>query len=371
MVLTIRTALDTIKPDDDLVFKTELMLREKAHGNKPLLNINPLISKLSLTACLVLIVGSMIVSGYGYYQHPVNYLDIDINPSLELEINRFDRVVRVNYFNKDAENLIDEKLLRGCNPEEAVTLVLEAASESGYISEGKTSVVSLASIGSVEGGSDSMLEKCSDTIKSQYEDVAVFSSTVSSELKEEADSALMSAGKMNLIKMLQVLDETATVEEYKDDSVNAIIEKLNALASNSNNEGSENKKNSVQNGIHDVTEQMKRIEEKLNKGGNKPSKPQNSNKSEQASGNKSDNKAESQNSSSKNAPTSGDLASANKPITPQKSQDKAPEKEIEDLPSNEQPKFAGESKNAEPPQNAEKPKNDGQPQDEEQSKPGT
>ena len=40
-------------------------------------------------ACLV-----VAVTGYAYYETPVDYLSLDINPSVELGVNAFQRVVR-------------------------------------------------------------------------------------------------------------------------------------------------------------------------------------------------------------------------------------------------------------------------------------
>lgn len=56
-------------------------------------------------ACLVLIA---LASGGGYvFFTPTAYISIDINPSLELGINRFDRIVSVEGYNAEAEELLE------------------------------------------------------------------------------------------------------------------------------------------------------------------------------------------------------------------------------------------------------------------------
>ena len=42
--------------------------------------------------CLFFILG---VGGYAVYQTPISYISIDVNPSIELSINRFGKVVSV------------------------------------------------------------------------------------------------------------------------------------------------------------------------------------------------------------------------------------------------------------------------------------
>jgi len=261
MILKIKESLDTIKPDENLISDTELMLRARI-----LKKHTQFYQKLAIAACLVFIVGAMSLTGYYYYQYPANYLDIDINPSLELDVNRFDRVVNVKYFNEDAKNLIEESELCGCKSEEAVSLVLEAANLSGYISQDETTVVSLAVCSngtkSDNNNTATLLGACTSTIEQQYNNVAIYSATISSDTKKEADSVYISAGKMNLIKMIQSLDQTATVDSYKDASVSNIFNKLTYLTADTNTGVSEETKLNVRNGIKKVTEQIERINKK-------------------------------------------------------------------------------------------------------------
>ena len=55
-------------------------------------------------ACLVVI----FFGSYMIFLLPTSFISIDINPSLELAINRFDRVVSVKAYNDDAEELLKD-----------------------------------------------------------------------------------------------------------------------------------------------------------------------------------------------------------------------------------------------------------------------
>lgn len=257
MILKIKDALDTINPDSDLIINTEQLLRTKSKKSE----VFPLRS-LATAACFFVLIGTMSIAGYGYYNHPVNYIDVDINPSLELAVNNFDRVVDVTFFNSDAEELISADSLTGKKPEEAVSQILQAASDSGYIVEGEASVVSLVAYGSDETKATAVLQDCVEAAADKNEDVAVYSTTVTSDLKSEADAACISAGKLNLIKMVQELDTNAKVEDLRDDSITSIVDQLSYLASDANSGVSSDNKQIVMNNIRDVTNQMQRIQDR-------------------------------------------------------------------------------------------------------------
>ena len=269
MILKIKDALDTINPDSDLIIKTERLLRTSTQKR----NVQP-IRNLATAACFFILIGTMSIAGYGYYNHPVNYIDVDINPSLELAVNAFDRVVDVTFFNGDAEELISENSLTGCKPEEAVSLILQAASDSAYIVEGETSVVSLAAYGSNEDKATAVLQNCAEAAANENENVAVYSTTVTGDLKSEADAACISAGKLYLIKMVQELDTAATVDDFRDDSISSIVNQLNYLTSDANSGVSAENKKTVMNDLRDVTTQIQRIQEKTRTEGEQTSDAQ-------------------------------------------------------------------------------------------------
>lgn len=225
MILEVKDALDAISPDQALIYRTELLLMA-SHKRKKI----SLYKNLTIAATLLCVVGAFFVTGYVYYQTPVNYIDIDINPSLELGINSFDRVVDVRLFNDDAEALIEEDALRGRSPAEAVSLILAAAEDQGCLSSRKEGVVSLALCGSETKKCLALLESCSASITAQYTDVALYKAALPGEVREEADSESISAGKLYLIKRLQALDRTVTVSAYRDKSITEIFQRLTALS---------------------------------------------------------------------------------------------------------------------------------------------
>ncbi len=70
-------------------------------------------------ACLMIALGGM----GGLYFTPTSVISIDVNPSLELSVNRFDRVVGVTSYNEDGRALVQELTLTHQNYAEAVEQV--------------------------------------------------------------------------------------------------------------------------------------------------------------------------------------------------------------------------------------------------------
>lgn len=75
------------------------------------------------------------------------YLTIDINPSVELIVNKREKVIYANPLNEDAEVLLADIDLIGMDLDEAVDLIIQTAIELGYIdTEATETFVSVSTI---------------------------------------------------------------------------------------------------------------------------------------------------------------------------------------------------------------------------------
>ena len=64
--------------------------------------------KLIPVAVAIVLLFASCVFGYKIYSTPVTVLSVDINPSLELGINRFDKVVNVKGYNVDGSEFTSD-----------------------------------------------------------------------------------------------------------------------------------------------------------------------------------------------------------------------------------------------------------------------
>ena len=94
--------------------------------------ITSLRAKIALAACAVLI--AVGIGGGAYaYQTPVAYVGIDINPSIELGVNYFDRVVSAEGDNADGQDILSEINVVGMTYEEALASLNDSLMNKGYL----------------------------------------------------------------------------------------------------------------------------------------------------------------------------------------------------------------------------------------------
>lgn len=84
-----------------------------------------------LATCLVFLffIGNYLINT------PFSYVSIDINPSIILTTNIFDKVIKVRGLNDDAKLLLEDINVRNLEINEANNIILKKAIELGYIEE--------------------------------------------------------------------------------------------------------------------------------------------------------------------------------------------------------------------------------------------
>lgn len=190
----------------------------------------------------VLLIGGGGGSAYAYYETPKSYVSLDINPSVELGVNAFGKVVDVKPYNSDGEKILIEIKIKGADVTEAISKLVSSAVNNGYVSEDGSTVVSLTSetddkeLGTeletdAEEGAKEALEESGKTAAINKDNVALAR-------RDEARTLGITPGKLNLINKLQAVDPTATVEQYKDASVKEIMKSIKEARKN----GKENNK---------------------------------------------------------------------------------------------------------------------------------
>lgn len=214
-----------------------------------------IVTMASAAACLALFIG-----GYFYYKTPVNYVSLDINPSIELGINAFDMVVSTKSCNEDGELLLKENSFNNKTLNNAISLLVAEAVSQGFVFDDGSTVIALTA----ESDSDvtaaalqaSGEEGITSALKACAAAAVVYSDCSDLQLRTEAKEFGLSPGKYRLIKILQTLDNTIKLEQYKNARITDIIVKINELASSA-------KLNGLQNG--ELVRKIEMIKEAANK----------------------------------------------------------------------------------------------------------
>ena len=95
---------------------------------------------IAAAAALVLAVGGF--AGYQYQFAVDTAVSIDVNPSIELEVNRQEKVLRATPLNDDAQTILDGMKLEGVNLKTAVNAVIGSMVQNGYFTDEVNSICS-------------------------------------------------------------------------------------------------------------------------------------------------------------------------------------------------------------------------------------
>lgn len=252
---SLQNAFDEIHADAALLEKTAAALRaerEKRARQQPKAPRRyPRAWRLgaALAAALVLAVGA--VWGGRLYFTPAAYVSIDINPSVELTLNRMDRVIGAYAFNAEGAQLLQQNSMRGKTYGSAVAALISSMEESGYLREG--ALLSLTVQAADSAKEQALCDALRQAVQPQTTPAPASSApasasaasptqtdpaqagaqagaaiagvevfAVSAEVRASAHGCHMSPAKYLAVQELLEVDETATLEQYADTSIQQI-----------------------------------------------------------------------------------------------------------------------------------------------------
>ncbi len=166
--------------------------------------------------CLLL----LFVNGWHYmYRTPISFISMDVNPSIELEINRFGRVVAAEAYNEDAQNVLRRLSLKNKPYVQAVRSLLEDGTYGRYLKEDATLVFTI-----VSDNADDICKELDSIDVGKSCNIQIYSSD--SHCMEEAHLYNMSFGKYRAYLELAEYDGSVTVEQCHGMSMGEIQERI-------------------------------------------------------------------------------------------------------------------------------------------------
>lgn len=185
------------------------------HTSSP--SLKGFLYKISM-ACLCFIVLITVITISSVSLVSYESYTIDINPSIELTTNRFNKVIKVNYNNEDAYNIFGDVRLVSKKLDEAMHMCIEILNDKGYF-DTEENVVVLSLDSKHSSNSQSKINIMSDYVKRVCEEkgkkVVVITNNVSKDDKEVAKDNDISIGKLKVIKEILDLDDSYTFDELK------------------------------------------------------------------------------------------------------------------------------------------------------------
>ncbi len=178
----------------------------------------------------------LLVSGLQWVNTSTSYVTVDINPSIILTTNPFDKVVEVEALNEDAETLLVNLELIGLQVDEAVELIIAEATEMGYIdllAEGEIAMVTAYNRDEVdEKQSEKIRQRIQDRLEKREMAVNVVGHEAVAEQKELANELGVTLGKVLFVQRLQEKYPTLGGDELYEMSIKDIMIKVKDIRGN-------------------------------------------------------------------------------------------------------------------------------------------
>lgn len=216
-----------IRAGEELKNQTIAFLEQRTQGYTGTI-VKPHKYPLYATVCICVLF--MLFGGHWLYFTPTAQISIDINPSIEMSINRFDQVIAINDFNEDGRKLADSWNIKYMNYADAVEQVLNDDAVTALLSNDE--VMTITVIGPDGRQSAKILsgvEACAEERRNTY---CFFAA---SEEVADAHGMGLSCGKYKAFLELQRLAPNITPEAVREMTMREIRDLIERLSTDSEN----------------------------------------------------------------------------------------------------------------------------------------
>lgn len=189
----------------------------------PRKSYNKIIS-IAASIAIFLLVG---FGGTQYFTKEIT-ISVDVNPSLELDINRFGRIVSIHTYNEDAKQIVDQLSLKYIPYNKALKEILSDDFFGAYIEKNPYMLVTVQT---KEKEKEAIIleyvRSVIDTqIKTSYTGVQIDCISVDGEMLEQAHHYGVSAGIYSMLLELQRVGKDINLEDYLEDNLTQIRKEI-------------------------------------------------------------------------------------------------------------------------------------------------
>lgn len=216
----LKDAFGQVQAGNELKNKTKEYVFQKTNGYRRAAAANYK-HLASVFACTVL----LLLGGNWLYFTPTVKISIDINPSVELGVNRFNRIISFESFNEDGQELLHSLNVKFMDYSEAVNQIIESEEIVSLLSNDE--IMTIAVIGTGSTQSEEILfhiQSCTDGKNN------TFCYYAHSEEVEMAHELGLSYGKYRAYLELRSLDPSVTADEIQNMTMRQIRDWIDSLS---------------------------------------------------------------------------------------------------------------------------------------------
>ncbi len=185
----------------------------------------------------------ILILGISYFSYDTNFkvdsiIDIDVNPSIELKINKKDQIIKYKALNDDAKEILDGMDLEKVDIDIALNAIIGSMVTKGYLDDISNSILI-----SVDNNDQNKAEKIRKELVSKIDNIlntdkiqsSVLSQTMSNNKNLSEEEKLSKDYDISLGKAKLIVDLTKNNSLLKkEDLVNLSINEINVLAEGKN-----------------------------------------------------------------------------------------------------------------------------------------
>ena len=184
---------------------------------------------------------AVVLGGFGAYkvlaeEKVASVVLLDINPSIELQVDDDGEVIKAVALNQDAESVLEGMKLRDLDVDTAVNAIVGSLLKQGYVDELANSIlITVEDADTVRGAKlkDELTKEINAILSATSINASILAQQMDNTgLVERAEDLDISKGKATLIQSIVDANNTYKVEDLADLSVN----ELNLILSNPKNE---------------------------------------------------------------------------------------------------------------------------------------
>lgn len=171
--------------------------------------------------------------GYSVYRKPVSYISMDVNPSIELNINCFGKVVSTEAYNDDGRATLKQVTLKNVSYMQAISRLLKDENFSKYLKEDSVLIFTV-----VSDQSEEIIKKLNTGEWSQKYGALTYASDLS--CMHEAHQHEMSFGKYRTYLELLEYDDKVTIEDCHRMTMGELRDRIDTCSHNGQTDKEEN-----------------------------------------------------------------------------------------------------------------------------------
>lgn len=220
----IRESFDQIHATGQMKASTYSFLLQKIENGT---SKKPHIARILVAACAFLFLCTSF--GWRFWNTPISYLSVDINPSIEFTLNRFNYVIDAKEQNPDGEHIVKQLHLTGKKYLKAVELLVESDAMQKYLNNDATLTFTVAS-----PEAEKLLKDLENSpVSNQYHGTCHSADMASAHAAHQCG---MSIGKYQIYLYLSAYDPSITLEDCQSMTMHQLRSLLSRYESPNTND---------------------------------------------------------------------------------------------------------------------------------------